>query len=212
MSLSYPEYPQRTYNDTGLDAQSMSGLMNLLGVSRVEEQDERSKPLNLVNPKTGGQTSMAPPNMKVAVKKAVKKDEGAIWQPEEFKAASGVVVKQEEVDDRVAPRYEILPRMRVGASDAFLNMQEMDPSSDSCQELLIKIWLPDTQLKDISVDVLEDRILLQAPKHRLNVALPHKVKKDSGNAKWDKLQGLLSVVVPIDAKIKYFTKLEEAFK
>merc|ERR1712187_1013815 len=143
--------------------------------------------------------------------KAKKKDEKAIWQPEEFKAASGVVVKQEEADDRVMPKYEVLPRQRVNASDAYLNMQEMDPSSDRCQELLIKIWLPDTQLKDISVDVLEDRLLLQAPKYRLNLALPHKVRKDSGNAKWDKVAGLLSVVIPLDAKVKYYSRPEEAF-
>mmetsp|Transcript_42088 Transcript_42088/g.63567 ORF Transcript_42088/g.63567 Transcript_42088/m.63567 type:complete len:213 (-) Transcript_42088:353-991(-) len=209
MSLSYPSYSSSTYG-APLGADQMSGLMELLGVHRTEEQDDYSKPPSLVkNPKTGGQASQAPPNMKVAVKKAKKKDEGAIWQPEEFKAASGVVVKQEESDDRAVPRYEIMPRMRVGASDAFMNMQEMDPSSDSCQEMLIKIWLPDTQLKDISVDVLEDRVLLQAPKYRLNVALPHKVRKDSGNAKWDKLQGLLSVVVPVDSKVKYYSKFED---
>lgn len=193
----------------------MAGLMEILGVQRNEEQDERNRPPSLRsgNPKTGGQQSMAPPNMRVAVKQKPKKqDEGAIWQPEEFKAASGVVVKQEASDDRIAPRYEIMPRMRVGAPDVFLNLQEMDPSSDSCQDLLIKIWLPDTQLKDISVDVLDDRVLLQAPKYRLNVALPHKVRKDSGNAKWDKLTGLLSVVVPVDGKIKYFSKHEDLFE
>lgn len=30
------------------------------------------------------------------------------------------------------------------------------------------------QLRDISLDVLEDRLLLQATKHQLNVALPHR--------------------------------------
>merc|ERR1719199_1616454 len=134
--------------------------------------------------------------MKVAVKKAKKKDQGAIWQPEEFKAASGVVLKEEQGDDRIMPEYEILHRQQVGASDAFLNLMESDPSSDQCRELLVKIWLPETQLKDISLDVLEDRILLQAPKHRLNLALPHKVKKDAGNAKWDKVKGVLNVTVP----------------
>merc|ERR1719271_2297111 len=148
--------------------------------------------------------------MKVEVRKAKKKDQHAIWQPEEFKAASGVVVK-EEGDDRVMPEYEILHRQQVGTTDAYLNLMESDPSSDQCHELLVKIWLPDTQLKDISLDVLEDRVLLNAPKYRFNVALPHKVKKDSGNAKWDKVKGLLSVTIPIDTKIKYFSKPEEAF-
>eukprot|EP00913_Durusdinium_trenchii_P020108 g18896.t1 len=130
-----------------------------------------------------------------------EQDEKAIWQADEFKAASGVVVKSEG-DDRAIPKYEILPRQKLQASDAYLNLQEMDPSSDRCQELLIKVWLPGEQLRDISVDVLEDRLLLQATKHQLNVALPHKVRKDAGNAKWDKLQGVLSVCVPIDQKVK----------
>mmetsp|Transcript_13848 Transcript_13848/g.25851 ORF Transcript_13848/g.25851 Transcript_13848/m.25851 type:complete len:213 (+) Transcript_13848:80-718(+) len=187
----------------------MNGLMDLLGCSR-NEAEESNAPSLVANPKVGGQKSQAPPNMKVAVKKREKKDQKAIWQPEEFKAASGVVVK-EQGDDRVAPQYEIMHRQQVGASDAFLNLMESDPSSDQCTELLVKIWLPDTQLKDISVDVLEDRLLLQAPKYRLNVALPHKVKKDSGNAKWDKLKGLLSVTVPIDMKVKYYSRPEDIF-
>mmetsp|Transcript_34689 Transcript_34689/g.62984 ORF Transcript_34689/g.62984 Transcript_34689/m.62984 type:complete len:212 (+) Transcript_34689:99-734(+) len=197
------------YNDPGMSAEHIHGLMDILGVQKEEPQDENSKPPSL-NPKTGMGQSQAGPNMKVAVRKPQKKDQHAIWKPEEFKASSGVVVK-DEGDDRAIPKYEVLPRQRLGASDAYLNLQELDPSSDRCQELLIKIWLPDTALKDISVDVLEDRLLLQAPKHRLNLALPHKVKKDSGNAKWDKLQGVLSVVCPIDMKVKYYSKPEEAF-
>ncbi|CAL1130512.1 unnamed protein product [Cladocopium goreaui] len=185
----------------------MHGLMDLLGVAQEEEQDERSKPPSL-HPAAmlGGKASQAAPNMKVAVRQPKKKDVQAIWQPDEFKAASGVVVKSDG-DDRAIPKYEILPRQKLAASDAYLNLQEMDPSSDRCQELLIKIWLPGEQLRDISLDVLEDRLLLQATKHQLNVALPHRapwrggwVRKDSGNAKWDKLQGVLSVVVPLDQK------------
>merc|ERR1719324_1280382 len=151
--------------------------------------------------------------MKVAVKKAKKKDMTAIWQEEEFKRDSGVIVPQAQIqgDDRETPEYEIMHRQQVGATDAFLNLMESDPSSDQCRELLVKIWLPDTQLKDISLDVLEDRVLMNAPKYRLNAALPHKVKKDSGNAKWDKVKGLLSVVIPIECKIKYYSKPEEAF-
>merc|ERR1719311_1381515 len=96
--------------------------------------------------------------MKVEVRKAKKKDQHAIWQPEEFKAASGVVVK-EQGDDREMPEYEILHQQKVGTTDAYLNLMESDPSSDQCMDLLVKIWLPDTQLKDISLDVLEDRCI-----------------------------------------------------
>ncbi|CAK9002364.1 unnamed protein product [Durusdinium trenchii] len=226
MALSLDGYAAPT--GPGVTADQMHGLMDLLGVGREEEQDERSKPPSL-HPAAmaGGKPSQAPPNMKVAVRQPKKKDEKAIWQADEFKAASGVVVKSEG-DDRAIPKYEILPRQKLQASDAYLNLQEMDPSSDRCQELLIKVWLPGEQLRDISVDVLEDRLLLQATKHQLNVALPHKaawqgkqqgsaesgrgdfrVRKDAGNAKWDKLQGVLSVCVPIDQKVKYFSKPDE---
>lgn len=207
--MSFYPKPMSSSNDPGMTAEQVHGLMDLLGVQKEEEQDENSKPPSL-NPKTGMGQSQAAPNMKVAVRKPVKKDQKAIWTPQEFQASSGVVVK-DDGDDRAIPKYEVMPRQRIGASDAYLNLQELDPSSDRCQELLIKIWLPDTSLKDISVDVLEDRLLLQAPKHRLNLALPHKVKKDSGNAKWDKLQGVLSVVCPIDVKVKYYSKPEEVF-
>merc|ERR1719409_1527951 len=148
--------------------------------------------------------------MKVAVKKrTTKTDQQAIWQPQEFKAASGVVIK-DQGDDRREPKYDILRRQKVGAHDMYMNLQEVDASSDHCSELLVKIYLPETQLKDISLDVLEDRVLLQAPKHRLNLALPNKVRKDEGNAKWDKLKGILSVTVPIDVRVKYVTKPEDA--
>ncbi|OLP85986.1 hypothetical protein AK812_SmicGene32960 [Symbiodinium microadriaticum] len=201
LGLERDQRSDRSSLDPGVTAEQMHSLMDLLGVAKEEEQDENSKPPS-VNPaaRTGGKPSQAPPNMKVAVREPKKKDKQAIWLPEEFKAASGVVVKNDG-DDRAIPRYEVLPRQRLQASDAYLNLQDMDPSSDRCQELLIKIWLPGTQLKDISLDVLEDRILLQAPKHQLNLALPHRVRKDSGNAKWDKLAGMLSVVVPVDQKV-----------
>mmetsp|Transcript_17969 Transcript_17969/g.41941 ORF Transcript_17969/g.41941 Transcript_17969/m.41941 type:complete len:214 (-) Transcript_17969:78-719(-) len=198
-------------SDGFLGASQMEGLMDLLGCSRGAE-DNGNAPSLQVNPAslTGKEKSQAPPNMKVAVKKPTKKDEKAIWEPEEFKAASGVVVK-DEGDDRVAPKYEILHRQQVGASDAYLNLLETDPSSDHCRELLVKIWLPATKLKDITVDVLEDRLMLQAPHHRLNLALPYRVEKDSGTAKWDKVKGVLSVVIPVEVNVKYYSRPQDAF-
>lgn len=201
-------YNENTMIGEGMNHDMMHGLMDVLGCNK-ETPESNALSLDPAS-MTGGQKSQAPPNMQVAVRKPKKKDEKAIWQPEEFKQSSGVVVK-EEGDDRAIPKYEMLHRQKLGTTDTYLNMMEMDPSSDHCQELLVKIYLPETQLKDISLDVLEDRVLLQAPKHRLNLALPNKVRKDEGNAKWDKLKGILSVTVPIDTKIKYFSKIDDVF-
>lgn len=196
----YPAVKDNAHLGEGFTSEQIGGLMDLLGTNK--EPESRGTDV----------TSGAASNMKVAVKKrTTKTDQQAIWQPQEFKAASGVVIK-DQGDDRREPKYDILRRQKVGAHDMYMNLQEVDASSDHCSELLVKIWLPETELKDISLDVLEDRVLLQAPKYRLNLPLPNKVKKDSGNAKWDRLKGLLNVVIPIDMKIKYFTKVEEALR
>lgn len=190
---------------TQMTPNMVEGLMGILGCSRAA-QEKLPPSLEKVN----GQNVQLEPRTKVAVRTGKKKDDKAIWQPNEFKASSGVVVK-DEGDDRAVPKYDILYRQNMGTEEAYLNFMDADSSSDHCTDLTVKIWLPDTQLKDISLDVLEDRLLLQAPKYRLNLALPHKVKKDSGNAKWDKLSGLLKVVIPMNVKVKYYQSPAEIF-
>merc|ERR1719409_1083910 len=187
----------------------MEGLMEILGTKR-EEQESGSLPGNLLIAGQGQGKSQAPPNMKVAVKKVEKKkDDKAIWAESEFKAASGVVVK-EQGDDRTVPNYDILYKQDMSAEDAFLNLGDKDTSSDHCTHLILKVELPGAAMKDISLEVLKDRVILQAPKHRLNVALPYPVKKDEGNAKWDKVKGILSITLPIDLRIKYVSRPEQA--
>jgi len=175
--------------------------MDLLGAGQQEDR------LPDATPVLSGYRSNAKPNMPVAIKDKKKAAEKPIWEEKEFKAQSGIIVKEE--DDRIQPEYEILFQQNVGSEDVFLNLGQRDGSSDHCTHILVKISLPDTQQKDISLDILEERLLLQAPKHRLNLALPYRVKKDQGNAKWDSLRGELAVTLVINQKVKYFTKLEE---
>jgi len=61
------------------------------------------------------------------------------------------------------------------AEDVFLNLGMKDGSTDHCDQILVKIKLPNTALKDITLDVLEKRIICSAPKYKLNLALPHPV-------------------------------------
>jgi len=159
------------------------------------------------SPVLSGYKSNAAPNMQVAVRDKKKAVEKPIWEEKEFKAQSGVIVKDE--DDRIVPEYEVMFQQNVGSEDVFLNLGQRDGSSDHCTHILVKVSLPGTQQKDISLDILEERLMLQGPKHRLNLALPYRVKKDQGNAKWDKLKGVLTVTLVINQKVKYFTKLEE---
>ena len=56
-------------------------------------------------------------------------------------------------------------------------MMQKDGSTDQCDTIIVRIYLPGSQLKDISLDVMEKRIIISAPKYKLNMALPYPVKK-----------------------------------
>ncbi|KAF4759088.1 hypothetical protein FOZ63_011375, partial [Perkinsus olseni] len=165
--------------------------------------------------------SNAAPNQKVSIKSAaqMRRDQqarevaeeakrDAIWDGDDFKKHSGVAMPEataggaDKSDPRPAPEYEILYRQELSANDMFLNLHDTDPSSDRCTDITVKIYLPNTQLKDISLDVLRERILLQAPKYRLSLPLPYAVDEEKGNAKWDKLRGCLSVTLPMIRDVK----------
>ena len=74
-------------------------------------------------------------------------------------------------------------------------MSGKDNSSNSCDQLLFKVWLPNTNLKEMGVEVKEQSIHLQTPLYLLNHILPYKVNKDKSDAKWDKEKGLLLITV-----------------
>uniref|UniRef100_A0A452HYX8 Uncharacterized protein n=1 Tax=Gopherus agassizii TaxID=38772 RepID=A0A452HYX8_9SAUR len=84
-----------------------------------------------------------------------------IWNTEEVPEGS-------EFDDiwdpREQPEYEILFKQQVGAEDIFLGMSRKNPSTACCEDMLIKIKLPDTKSSDITLDI-QDKILdLRTPK------------------------------------------------
>ncbi|CAD7939613.1 unnamed protein product [Amoebophrya sp. A120] len=198
-----------------MNAEQIHGLMGLLGVGNEEEQETSTLPPNAVAAERTAMgykpRSQARPNMKVSVRqkpKVVEKKAEPIWADTDFKENAGVVIK-DDGDDRKVPDYDILFKQDVGSEDVFLNLGQKDGSSDHCHEIVVKIKLPNTELKDITLDVLEQRVLCSSKLYKLNVALPHPVYKDEGNAKWDKLKGVLSVTLPIKTDIKYFSDVSD---
>uniref|UniRef100_A0A674JUB0 Dynein axonemal assembly factor 6 n=1 Tax=Terrapene triunguis TaxID=2587831 RepID=A0A674JUB0_9SAUR len=110
------------------------------------------------------------------VKSGNRKD---IWNTEEVPEGS-------EFDDiwdpREQPEYEILFKQQVGAEDIFLGMSRKNPSTACCEDMLIKIKLPDTKSSDITLDI-QDKILdLRTPKKKLLLHLPHPVDSKNGKA------------------------------
>lgn len=60
-------------------------------------------------------------------------------------------------------RYDILYKQDVGTEDVFLGLSDVDPSSTSCNFIVIKIMFPGNKIKDIDLDVTETKIVAQSP-------------------------------------------------
>ena len=43
------------------------------------------------------------------------------------------------------------------------------------EELVLKVWLPGDALKEVTLEVLQDLVSVDTPRHRLRLHLPHKV-------------------------------------
>ena len=145
----------------------IEALKELVGIDK--DQDEEHFFGSAINPGTiGGKKKdeeLAKPHVKMEVKtfnrdvkvgaptesiKAFEEEQKrkrehdaktSIWTEEE------VNIKAEELpDDRPQPRFEILQKQHLGTEDVFLGLSDKDPSSNHCDSILVKIWLPDTKL------------------------------------------------------------------
>ena len=68
-----------------------------------------------------------------------------------------------EGDSRKKPEYVLKYKQAISANDAFLGMSGRDPSSMSCEELVITVQLPNTKFKDVKLDVTRKELLVQTP-------------------------------------------------
>jgi hypothetical protein len=119
------------------------------------------------------------------------KKDTEIWKDEDFKEHN---IKE---DGRPKPQFDVLYKQKVGSEDVYLGMSGKSNSSLACDYLLVKIWLPNTTLKEIGLEVKEQSIHVQTPNYLLNHILPYQVDKDNSEAKWDKDKGLLLVTLKI---------------
>jgi hypothetical protein len=119
------------------------------------------------------------------------KKENQIWTDDDFKEQG---IKE---DGRPKPKIDVLLKQSVKSEDVYLGLSGKSNSSLSCDHLLVKIWLPNTNLKEIGLEVKEQSIHVQSPSYLLNHFLQYKVDKESSEAKWDKEKGLLLVTLRI---------------
>ena len=83
----------------------------------------------------------------------------------------------------------------MGTEDVFLGLSDRDPSSNHCDSLLVKIWLPGTKLSQVELDIKQQQICVQSPNFVLKHFLPYPVDKERGKAQFDSDKGILNVTV-----------------
>ena len=183
------------------DIQSLSNLLNGTENDDVDENqfysNETKSTLNPGNIKGKEKKEIAPPNTKIEAKynhRILTKPKNEIWTEKDFKE------EKFEEDDRPKPKFEILYKQNVGTEDIYLGLSDKDISSNSCDQLLMKVYLPNTNLKEIGLEVKEQSVHLTTPQYLLNHILQYKVFKDKTEAKWDKNKGLLLLTFFIKKK------------
>ena len=135
-------------------------------------------------------------------RKKIPIDEKDIWDADE-------IVDLAVLEKRERPEHEILYKQQVGSNDIFLGLDyEKDPSSSSCEEMVIRIELPkESAAKDIKLDVNSDSIDLRSPNYRLILPLQRKVLTTRGSAKWESDNKKMIITLVIDKSAQGITKL-----
>ncbi|KAL9971818.1 hypothetical protein ACROYT_G018027 [Oculina patagonica] len=126
-----------------------------------------------------------------------------IWNEEEIPEGGH---GEDENDPRPAPEYEMVFKQAVTSEDMYLQMGGRNPSSTSCEDLVIKIKLPDTQYSDVNLDVTDTFLDCRTPKYKLGVHLPYPVDSKNGKAQWDKSKELLTVTVRLVREYDFLTQ------
>ncbi|GLC41616.1 hypothetical protein PLESTB_000696100 [Pleodorina starrii] len=132
-------------------------------------------------------------DVKVPAPKA-RHDPKEIWREDELEDA----VEDDYDDDRQVPSYEFLYKQSVDTADNFLGMGGKDPSSTSCEDLVVRVELPEAaSAAELDLDVKDTYLKLSSPHYKLSIHLPHKVDGERGKAKWDASKKVLSITLRI---------------
>ncbi|XP_049623580.1 dynein axonemal assembly factor 6 [Suncus etruscus] len=102
-----------------------------------------------------------------------------IWNTEEIPEKAEF---DDQWDGRELPEYEFVFKQQVGTEDLFLGFTRKDSSTACCENLVVKIKLPNTNPSDIEIDIQEMYLDLRTPNKKVLVPLPHPVESNSAKA------------------------------
>lgn len=164
---------------------SVSALQALSSLLYPEEEEDLDAEQGQLPSAIGamGPGNIGPPKAKEpkVIPKSSDNESENIWNPEEVPEGA----EHDDIwDVREIPDYEIVFQQTVGTEDIYLGLTSKDPSTACCQELVVKIKLPNTNPSEIQIDIQETLLDLRTPKKKLIVNFPQPVESNSAKASY----------------------------
>ncbi|XP_072039726.1 dynein axonemal assembly factor 6-like [Amphiura filiformis] len=178
---------------------TLNALADLLKPQEDDNSDNEDQPVTAAAKLGPG--SIGPPK-KQQPKQEKKSDSKDIWNAEEVPEGSEF---EDDNDPRPQPEYDIVFKQAVSTEDMFLQMGNKTPSSVCCEDIVVKINLPDTKLADVDLDVKDKFLACRTPKYKLGLHLPHPVDSKNGKAQWDGTKELLTVTLRMTREYDFLT-------
>ncbi|EGD81525.1 hypothetical protein PTSG_02244 [Salpingoeca rosetta] len=117
-----------------------------------------------------------------------------IWTEDEVESENHATIDD---DDRPEPKYTLHFKQAVTPEDMYLGMSGRNPSSHSCNEIVVVVELPAHDVKHVDLQVKRESMNVLTPTHRLNLTLPHPVDDKNGKAQWIADKQQLRVTLPV---------------
>ncbi|WAQ98438.1 DAAF6-like protein [Mya arenaria] len=178
--------------DGGLAPGMLSDLCDMLKPADEDSDSDEEKPQSSIaqlNPGNIGPEKKAGTTEK---EEKVKKNTKDIWDAEEVQEGAEF---ESMYDPRPQPDYDIVYKQAVTSEDMFLQMGNKTPATSSCEDMVVKVKLPDTKIADVALDVKTKFLDCRTRKYFLGLHLPHPVDSKSGKAQWDGKTETLSVTL-----------------
>ncbi|KAM3964756.1 dynein axonemal assembly factor 6 [Aphomia sociella] len=105
--------------------------------------------------------------------------------------------------DRKVPDYTMNYQQSVTAEDVFLQIGPKTPSSVSCENLIVKIKMPEDKKENVDLSVDTNSVTVNSSRYSLKLPLPHGINPDASKANWDANEETLILTLKLDREFDF---------
>lgn len=170
------------------DISLLKGLQNLLKQSEDSDScSEDERPPSTRAPAPSAASSAAPS----AAPSTYQNPYQAFPQPPSYSMEDWTHDNSTDLtalDILPVPEYKIIYKQQVKTEDVYLQMGPKTPSTSSCEDLIIKVHLPNDKTESaaqMQLELEERQLTLRTKSYLLHLPLPQPINPDKGHAKWD---------------------------